>query len=383
MRILVFNWQDTTNPLAGGAEVHLHNIFSRIARRGHDVTLFCSSYPGTASEETRDGIRIIRKGGRALFNVHVPLAYWRRFRREQFDVIVDDVNKIPFLTPLYVRRPLFGIMHHLFGRSIYLEANPIVATYVYVTERLGVWLYRLSGIPFFVVSPSTKDELMQHGFEESRLHLVHNCVDHTIHVPAPERRSPTPLIGIFGRLKKYKCVDQVLRALPTVLKQVPGARLVVVGDGDDRPRLERLTRELGLSQSVSFAGYVPEETKVEWLQKMWFGVTMSSKEGWGLTVLEANACGTPVIAADVPGLRDAVKDGVTGVLTPFGDIAALAAKMTALLQDEPRRTRLSGQAITWAGEFNWDHAAEKTLQALRAHAGLVDERHAGLHIPVK
>jgi len=367
MRILVFNWQDISNPLAGGAEVHLQNIFSRIARSGHEVTLFCSSYPGAPAEEVRDGIRIIRKGGRALFNVHVPLACFRQFRRERFDVVIDDVNKIPFLAPLFVRDPLFGIVHHLFGGSIYRETNPLVATYVYVMERLGLCVYRRSGMPFFVVSPSTKAEMMEEGFTENRLHLVHNCVDHTLFRPAAERRSPTPLIGVFGRLKKYKCVDQVLRAFAFVRRKIPGAKLVVVGEGDDRPRLERLTRELGLEAAVTFTGFVPEEAKVEWLQKMWFGVTMSSKEGWGLTVLEANACGTPVIAADVPGLRDAIKDDVTGLLTPFGDTEALAARMAALLQDETRRTRLSEQAIEWAGEFNWDHAAEKTLEALDAH----------------
>jgi glycosyltransferase involved in cell wall biosynthesis len=367
MRILIFNWQDITNPLGGGAEAHLHNIFSRIARTGHEVTLFCSSYPGAPAEEMRDGIRIMRKGGRGLFNVHVPLAYLRRFRAEQFDVVIDDVNKIPFLTPLYVRRPLFGIVHHLFGRTIFLETNPFVASYVYGMERLGLRVYRQSGMPFFVVSPSTKLEMMQKGFAEHRLFLVHNCVDHAVHRPAPERRSPTPLIGVFGRLKKYKCVDQVISALPLVLRRIPDVKLVVVGDGDDRPRLERQTEDLGLRDAVTFMGHVPEDVKVDWLQQMWFGVTMSSKEGWGLTVLEANACGTPVIAADVPGLRDAVKDGVTGVLTPFGDRETLAARIVALLSDDARRTRLSEGALAWAGEFNWDTAARQTLEALQAY----------------
>ena len=367
MRILVLNWQDITNPLSGGAEVHLHNIFSRIARLGHEVTLFCSSYAGAPAEEVRDGMRIIRQGGRAVFNLHVPLVYLRRFRAEQYDVVIDDVNKIPFLTPLYVRQPLFGIIHHLFGRSIFLEANPAVASYVSGMEKLGVWLYRRSAMPFFVVSPSTGQELQERGFPPERLHLVHNCVDHSVHRPAADRRSSTPLIGVFGRLKKYKCVDQILRAMPRVKERMPGVRLVVVGDGDDRPRLEKMAHELGVQDAVGFTGFVAENVKVDFLQQMWFGVTMSSKEGWGLTVLEANACGTPMIAADVPGLRDAVKDDVTGILTPFGDTPALADTMVALLQDSGRRDRLSRGALAWAREFNWDTAAQKTLEALQAH----------------
>jgi glycosyltransferase involved in cell wall biosynthesis len=364
MRILVINWQDITNPLGGGAEVHLHSIFSRVARLGHDVTLLCSAYPGAPRTEVRDGLKIVRRGGRSTFNVTALLAYLQEFRTQPFDIVIDDLNKIPFLTPLFVRKPLVGIAHHLFGASIYREVNTLVASYVFLMERLGLMVYRASGIPFFVVSPSTRQEFIDLGFAPDRLHLVHNCVDHVVHRPAPERRSKSPLIGVVGRMKRYKCVDHVLRALPVVQQKVPDVKLLIVGDGDDRPRLEGIVKERGLEKSVSFTGYVSDERKVELLQEMWFCVTTSSKEGWGLTVLEGNACGTPVIATDVPGLRDAVKDGETGILTPFGDIRALEEKMVGLLQDAALRERLTNGALAWAHEFNWDTAAEKTIAVL-------------------
>jgi glycosyltransferase involved in cell wall biosynthesis len=368
MRILVLNWQDITHPLSGGAEVHLHNIFSRIARRGHEVTLFCSSYPGAQREQVLDGIRIIRAGGRQLFNFRVPLAYFLRFRRERYDVVVDDLNKIPFFTPLYVREPLVGIVHHLFGRSIFAETNPLVGFYVYLMERCALFFYRLYHIPFFVVSPSTREEMQARGFTPAELYLVYNCVDHALHHPEASRRSRIPLIGYFGRLKKYKGVDQFIRAAAVVRASHPELRVLIVGEGDDRPRLERLTAVLGLQQVVTFTGYVPEQRKVELLQEMWFGVTTSSKEGWGLTVLESNACGTPVIASDVPGLRDAVKNGETGLLFTHGDREDLAGKIRMLLDDPVQRRRLSDNAISWAGQFNWENAAEKTLEVLRAYA---------------
>lgn len=364
MRILVINWQDITNPLGGGAEVHFHEIFSRVARLGHEVTLLCSGHPGAPAAEILDGIRIIRRGGRTTFNLTAFLTYMRELRTEPFDVVVDDLNKIPFLTPLFVRRPLAGIVHHLFGTSIFREVNPAVASYVYAMERLGLQVYRRSRMPFFVVSPSTRAELTGLGFPPERLHLVHNCVDHAVHRPAPARRSAAPLIGVVGRMKRYKCVDHVLRAFPAVRRVVPDVRLLVVGEGDDRPRLEALAGELGLAGAVEFTGYVSQERKVELLQELWFGVTTSSKEGWGLTVLEANACGTPVIATDVPGLRDAVKDGETGVLVPFGDIPALERRMTELLLDPPQRERLVRGALAWAAEFHWDNAAAKTVAVL-------------------
>ena len=136
MNILVINWQDWTNPLAGGAESHLRETFRRVVAMGHRVTLFCSSYPGALPEETLDGIRIIRRGGRNTFNFIVPYYYFTLLRKMKFDVVVDDINKIPFYTPLFVREPLVGLAHHFFGSSIFLEAGLIAGSYVRMAEAL-------------------------------------------------------------------------------------------------------------------------------------------------------------------------------------------------------------------------------------------------------
>jgi glycosyltransferase involved in cell wall biosynthesis len=364
MKILVFNWQDIKNPQAGGAEVHLHEVFSRIAGLGHQVTLFCSSFPGAPERELLNGIEIIRRGGRSLFNYHVPLAYRSIFRRAGFDVVIDDMNKIPFFTPLFVREPLVGITHHLFGRSIFREINFLAASYVYMMENLAVWLYRRRRVPFIVGSPSTFRELRARRFREPDVTLVNYAVDHAVHRRTGVPRSPTPLIGYFGRLKKYKSIDHLLQALPLVLSRHPGLRTLIVGEGDDRPRLEALARELGVDRNVEFTGFVDEQRKVELLQQMWAKVTTSSKEGWGLTVLEANACGTPVIASDVPGLRDAVKKDETGILYPYGNVDELAARIVQIISDEPLRMRLAANALSWAGEFSWDVAARRTLEVI-------------------
>lgn len=138
-----------------------------------------------------------------------------------------------------------------------------------------------------------------------------------------------------------------------------------MGDGDDRPRLESITRELKLTDRVEFTGFVSEEKKVEMLQQMWVKVTTSSKEGWGLTVLEANACGTPVLASNVPGLRDSIKDGQTGLLYPYGNIGELANKLTLMLTDSTLRSRLASNALSWAREFDWDVVADKVIEVLK------------------
>lgn len=369
MKILVVNWQDIRNPQAGGAEVHLHEVFSRIARLGHEVTLYCSSFPGAPPEEEINGIRVIRRGGRYLFNFLFPLAYLRRFRHENFDVVVDDMNKIPFFTPLYINEPLYGVTHHLFDTSIFEETNLILGSYVYLMERLAVRLYRSRRVPFIVGSPSTDAELMEKKFRRDDVALIHYGVDHHSHWSDPSKKLRTPLVGYVGRLKKYKSVDHFLRAIPMIRTHVSDARFLVVGEGDDKPRLVALAHELHIEDVVEFTGFVSEERKVELLRELWICVAPSSKEGWGLTVVEANACGTPVVASNVQGLRDAVKDGVTGILYPYGNVEALAQACTSLLSDSQRLARLTADALLWAGKFNWDDAAEKTLELLEKKRG--------------
>jgi glycosyltransferase involved in cell wall biosynthesis len=370
MKILVINWQDIRNPFGGGAEVQFHEVFSRVAQAGHDVVLYCSSFPGAPHEETLDGIKIIREGGRELFNYRVPGAYRKRFSREGFDVVVDDMNKIPFFTPLFVKEPIQGIIHHLFAESIFREVNPLVGAYVYFMERISLALYRKRKTPFIVVSPSTYQDLIDKGFDPSVLVQISLAVDHKLFRPTGVPKSPTPLIGYFGRLKKYKSVDHLLHALPIVLKEVPGVKVLIVGEGDDRPRLEALTRDLNLQDSVRFTGFVSDQEKVELLQQMWSKVATSSKEGWGLTVTEANACGTPAIASDVPGLRDAVQDGKTGLLYRYGDVPDLAVKITRLLKDENLRANLSKGALEWAALFSWEEAARRTIEVLEQRVAL-------------
>jgi len=364
MRILIFNWQDITNPLAGGAEVHLHEVFSRIAKMGHDVTLYCSSFPGAPREETLNGIHIIREGGRYLFNFRVPMKYVTRFRDEKYDIVIDDMNKIPFFTPLYVRNPLYIITHHLFDKSIFLEAPWPIAAYVYLTEKMGFGLCKKKRIPFIVGSPSTKKELMEKGFPSSQVEIINYCVDHETHRPTGIQRSATPLIGYFGRLKKYKSVEQLLHAFNLLKNEFPELKLVIVGEGDYRKSLEALAQSLGITGAVRFTGFVDEKEKVTLLQEVWFAVNTSSKEGWGLTVIEANACGTTVLASNVPGLRDAIKDGETGLLYEFGNIDDLAAKMKKLLTQKELRDQLARAAYTWSSTFDWNVAAKHTLELL-------------------
>ncbi len=360
MRILLVNWMDMANPMAGGAEVHLTEIFRRFAARGDEVILVSSGFPGAAAEDEYEGIRIIRSGSRETFNFTAPFVIKRLLKEAPYDLVVDDINKVPLFTPLYVNVPVLAVIPHLFGSAVFRETNPLLASYVYCMEKPLSAVYR--NAVFEVISESTARDLEGRGISRDRIHVVYCGMDHDLYSADPAAGKFDELTILYvGRIRKYKSVDVILKAMPEVLESVPDARLVIVGSGDYQEDLMSLTMRMGLADHVIFTGFVDEAEKVDWMRRSHVIVNPSPKEGWGLTNIEAGACGTPAVASDADGLRDSVKDGDTGLLFPYGDSSALADCLVKILSENVLRNSLSHNALDWAKTFTWERAAEETM----------------------
>ena len=358
MRLLVANWQDRLNPQAGGAEIHLHEVFGRLAARGHEITLLVSGWPSAPGRIELDGMAVHRVGGRYTFSLVAPGYYRRNLRNLRFDLFVEDLNKVPLFAPYWAGEPVSLIVHHLFGSTAFQEASMPLATATWLLEKPLPTVYRR--VPTVAVSRSTADDLVARGFRSDRIAVIPNGVDLSFYSPDPAvPRSEVPLVLYLGRLKRYKRVDLIVQAFARVRDRVPNARLIIGGKGDARPALEQLVHELGLAGSVDFAGFVTEEAKRNLFRRAWVHMLTSSKEGWGITNIEAAACGTPTIASDAPGLRDSVEDGVTGFLVPHADVAALAGRLQEVLTDSEGRSRLSEHALTFARRFAWETTADR------------------------
>ena len=361
MRILLVNWNDRENPHAGGAEIHLHELFGRIATRGHEVHLVTSGWPGCAPHAVVDGIQVRRIGGRHSFAVRGRGAVRRALREMPFDVVVEDINKVPLFLPTLTRLPFVAIVPHLFGTTAFAEASAPLATIVWAAEVPIPWVYRRAG--FHAISESTADDLVRRGVPRERVVVIHPGVDARRYAPDPATpRAARPTFLYLGRLKRYKGVEFAIRAALAARKVRPDITLDICGQGDDRPRLERLAVELGLGDAVRFLGFVSEEEKQRLLRRAWAVVFPSPKEGWGITNVEAAACGTPALASDSPGLRESVQNRVTGYLVPHGDWRALADRMLALAADAALVERLGRAARAFAEGLSWDSAARATLE---------------------
>jgi glycosyltransferase involved in cell wall biosynthesis len=362
MRVLAVNWRDLANPEAGGAEVHLHEILAHLVRWGHEATLLAAGWPGCAPEETIDGIRVLRRGHWFDANVVLPLFARRHLKHRAYDVVIEDINKLPFFMPFATALPVVPVIPHLFGTTAFRETNACIAAYVVLMERLIPLVFRTNR--FMVISPSTKDDLVERGIAPGRIDVVLCGLDHDRYRDLALERFEAPTIVHLGRLRKYKSVEVALRALVRIRERLPEATLAIVGDGPYRGALEAEARRLGLGPSVRFLGHVPEEALVEFLNRAHLLVNPSPKEGWGLTVVEANACGLPVVASDRPGLRDSVRDGETGFLVPYGDDAAFAEKALTILEDRELWGRMSAAALERVKELTWERCARETLAVL-------------------
>ncbi len=359
LSILILNWRDIRHPQAGGAELYLHEIARRLVVQGHSVRWLTARFKEAPRRESIDGIDVTRTGNALTVYAAIPLEYVRSCVN-RFDLIIDSENGIPFFSPLFSLKPKLCLIHHVHQEVFLSQVRPPLSWLLaWLERRVMPLVYRNAG--FVAISQDTRAEMLRLRFTRRPIPVVTSGVDGQLH---PGSKSDQPSIVYVGRLKRYKRVDAVLRAFAAVNRQIPEAVLRIAGRGDDEPRLRRLAASLDIEHAVTFEGFVDEANKRRLLQEAWLFATASMMEGWGISVIEANACGTPAVAFDVPGLREAIVDGKTGALV--ASEPAMTAAIVELLRDRTRREMLSRAAVAHAAGFSWDAAARAMLDAISA-----------------
>ncbi len=359
-RISMLSWRDTRNPEGGGAERYLEQMAGGLVARGCEVTVFCAAHAGAPPEETRDGVRYVRRGTKLSVYLHGMrlLAAGRLGRLGRSDVVVDVQNGLPFFSRLVTRKPVIVLVHH-----VHREQWPVV--YPGLTGRVGWWiehrlaprLYRHS--QYVAVSQATRSELAELGVDPERVAVVHNGTDLRVDVDATKTLAPS--ICVVGRLVPHKQVEHAIDATLELRREFPDLTLTVVGSGWWEGELKEYAEARGAAGCVEFAGHVDELRKQEIYERSWVMALPSLKEGWGLVVGEAAMHGTPTVADRAAGgTRESIAHGVSGLLADSYEefVDALAD----VLGDHDVRSRLARGARSHSGRFTWGHS-----QAAFAH----------------
>lgn len=360
MNILIFNWRDPKHPNAGGAEIATLEHAKYWTKKGHKVTWFSSSFIGNFSlEEFIDGVKIIRRSNQTL-GVHIAAFFWYLFiNKEKFDLVIDQFHGIPFFTPIYVRTKKLAYIHEVTKEvwrtnQLPKPLNLVPAFFGEITEKLIFMLF-YKNIKFMTVSESTKKDLIEFGVKKDNIRVIYNGL-HSIKLPNINKEK-TPTVIYLGALAKDKGTDSVLELFDRLKQRHKNWQFWIAGRG-----AFEYTERLKKASYIKYFGFVTEKKKFELFRRAHIFVNPSIREGWGLTNLEANSQGTPVVGYNVPGVRDSVKNNKTGILVKKGRIDLLEKSVEKLISGKKIYKKISGNAEKWSGNFSWEEASRQSLE---------------------
>jgi len=353
LRILWLNWRDIKHPEAGGAEVLTHEVMQRLAKLGHEMTLFCPKVEGRANSEVIDDVKIERDGGKYT-GYGKGRSYFKK-HSDSYDFVIDEINPKPFLGPdVLGSKPALVLFHQLISEEWFYEMRfPLNYICNYYESK---WIAPYRNTLTLTVSQSSKRDLQELGFTSVKVIPMGLSVQPLNGVVQKEQ---VPTILFIGRLKRHKLPDHAIKAFLLIKKKIPSAKMWIIGDGYMRLELERIK-----NKDITFYGHIDNKLKHELLSRAHVVLVPSVREGWGLVVPESNAMGTPVIAYDVHGLRDSVKDGENGLLVGENTPEALAHSAIEILNDGEQLLRLSNSALNFSRQFDWNNTANYFLKEI-------------------
>jgi glycosyltransferase involved in cell wall biosynthesis len=355
VNIVWMSWKDINHPQAGGAEVVTDNLAKRLVADGHSVVLVTSRYEGSTAEDTINGYKVVRGGGR--FGVYVKAyQYYKKHLLDWADLVIDECNTLPFMTKFYAKKDTI-VFFHMLCREIWFYQLPKYIGWIgYLLEP--VYLRMLSSQKVITVSESTKADLMRHGFSAENISIISEGINlEPIANLNSLQKYPQATVLSLGSVRAMKrTIDQV-KAFEIAKESIPALKLIIAGDYSDAygESVHQYVSNSRYVNDISLLGRVSETQKISLMQQAHLLLVTSIKEGWGLVVTEANSQGTPAAVYNVDGLRDSVRDGITGVISTASP-RDLAESMTKLLQDEALYAKIRTAAHAWSMTITFNRA---------------------------
>lgn len=370
MNILMLSWRGPGHPLEGGAEQVMHEHAKAWIKAGHTVTLFTSSYQGAKKRDLLDGVEIIRSG-KQFVDVQIRAFLWYLFGiHQKIDLVVDEFHGIPFFTPLYAIRTKKVAFIHEVAREVW-KLNPWPKPYSYFPAIFGPlvepMIFKLyKKVPFITVSQSTKQDLIELGIHKKNIEVIHNGFNKPRVKKFAKEISPTLIY--LGAISKDKGIFDAIEVFNRILKTDDMWKFWIVGKGgkNEVEQFMKMAEKYGIKDKIKYWGYVTQNKKYELLSKAHVMINPSYHEGWGLVNIEANSVGTPVVAWNVHGCRDSIKDGKTGFLIEKGAYEKMSEKIIMLFNDKNAYTKFQKESIVWSQKHSWDYSVMKFLEIIEA-----------------
>jgi len=366
-------------PSIGGIQTYALELARRLAVHLDALVVVAPKQVGDAEVDRALPFEVVRVAGGAAFPVTHGAALVRALRSHRLDTVLA-MHWGSSLEAALLRRAgrIDRLVTAVYGRDLLLApwaAVPLAQAGYDRARKLA--LHRAD----VVVGCSRYTVSLAEALGARATCVVPGGVDPTVFVPtdASDLRRSHGLEGdrvilVLCRLVRRKGVDTLLRALPAVCVRVPNARLVIVGDGPERGRLEAMARSEGVAERVRFIGRAPQADLVRWYSAadvfaMPARLEPPDVEGFGIVFLEASACAVPVVGPNEGGPLDAIVEGETGLCCDPRDVSAVAASLLRVLED-PAYARALGEAGRRyvEREGTWEHAAQRLLGALRGGA---------------
>ncbi len=353
MNILWLTWRDVKNPEAGGAEKVAIEVASRLVKDQIPVTLFSSHFANAKNQENVRGVKIVRCGGLITCRLFAFLYYIKR--TDEFDLIIDEINTIPFFSIFYAKKKTVVLIHQLAKEYWWSEIFFPLSLIGFFLEPIYLRFYR--NTPTITVSKSTATDLKKLEFK--KITIIREGLTFKPQLP----KIKEDLVLFIGRLTKPKKPDDAIMAFRKIHNSRPNTKLVVIGRDDKNylDYLKNLVKKIRLTNHVIFAGFATEQEKINYLKKAKVVLIPGIREGWNLVTCEANATGCVPVGYDIAGLKDSIKNNVTGLLVQSKP-DSLAQATLKVLENDKLRKKLIQNGFKLSQQYSW----ENTYQDFKA-----------------
>lgn len=364
MKILWLTWKDRSHPLSGGAETVSGEIMDRFVRDGHEVKVITARYHGSSYKDNMNGIDILRVGNRYSVYLRAKKIYEKELSNWP-DIVIDEMNTIPFCSGFYNKTKNILLCYQLAREVWFYQMILPISLFGYIAEPFMLHKLAKKYPVALTESDSTKKDLENYGFKDVNTFRIGMALSP---LKSLEAKGKNSTILSLGAIRPMKRTLHAIKAFEAARDQNKNLRMIIAGDatGYYAQRVIRYAQKSRHHKVIDIKGRVSATERLDLMQKANIILVTSVKEGWGLIVTEANSQGTPAIAYNVDGLRDSIKNNITGLLSPNRDYQTMGNQIVSLLSDAEKYESLRLNAWKWSKEFTFENSYKAFLRIITA-----------------